>query len=116
MYNDKVSKSLGEAKALKWGQMKKKSTSRIPPDMDSFQLYVARVNYQTYLHLGFDKPDAPSSPTVRYTKEALPRSLDAVLHQERHEIPPDLSDTREVSDTGEEIDYDSELSDTKELD
>ena len=53
MYNDKVSKSLGEAKALKWGQMKKKSTSRIPPDMDSFQLYVARVNYQTYLHLGF---------------------------------------------------------------
>ena len=82
-----------------------------------------------YLHLGFDKPNAPPPPTghgwtmqnskcvpLRYTKEALPRSLDAVLNQERHEIPPDLSDTREVSDTGEEIDYDSELSDTKELD
>jgi len=54
--------------------------------MDSFQLYVARVNYQTYLHLGFDKPDAPSPPTghgwtmqngkcvpLRYTKEALLR-------------------------------------------
>ena len=67
--------------------------------------------------LGFDKPDAPPPPTGHgwtmqngkcYTKEALPRSLDASLHQERHEIPPDLSDTGEVSNTGEEIDYDSE--------
>jgi len=46
---------------------------------------------------------------LRYTKEALPRSLAASLHQQRHEIPPDLSDTGEVSDTGED-------SDTKELD
>ena len=73
-----------------------------------------------YLHLGFDKPNAPPPPTgngwtmqngkcvpLRYTKEALPRSLDASLHQERHEIEPDLSDTGEVSDTGEEIGYDS---------
>ena len=47
--------------------------------------------------LGFDKPDAPPPPTghgwtmqngkcvpLRYTKEALPRSLDESLYQERH--------------------------------
>ena len=27
LYNDKLSKSVGEARALKWGQMKRKSTS-----------------------------------------------------------------------------------------
>ena len=40
IYNDKISKTLGEASALKWGQMKNKSTSRIPPDLDSHSLHV----------------------------------------------------------------------------
>jgi len=41
--------------------MKRKSTSRIPPDLDSLKLHVARVNYQTHIYLAFDKPDAPHS-------------------------------------------------------
>ena len=36
LYNDRVSKSFVEARALKWSKMK--STSSILPDMDSFKL------------------------------------------------------------------------------
>ena len=38
IYNDSKSKSLAECRALKWKQMKRKSTSRLPPD--SFHLHV----------------------------------------------------------------------------
>ena len=109
--------------ALKWEQMKGKSTSRIPPDLDSFKLHVARVNYQTYIYLAFDKPDVPQQPTghgwtlqngmcvpLRFTEEALPRSLHASLHPELQELRADLSDT------GNESDYNSDLSDQDELD
>jgi len=103
--------------------MKRKSTSRIPPDLDSFKLHVARVNYHTYIYLAFDKPDAPPQPNghdwtlqngtcvaLRYTEEALPRSLHASLHRELQKLPADLSDT------GEESDYNTDLSDQDELD
>jgi len=59
-------------------------------DLGSFKLHVATVNYQTYIYLAFDKPHAPPQPTghgwtlqngmcvpLRYTEEALPRSLHA---------------------------------------
>ena len=36
MYNDKNSKSLNEARANKWKQMKNKGTLRLPPEYDSF--------------------------------------------------------------------------------
>jgi len=103
--------------------MKRKSTSRIPPDLDSFKLHVARVNYQTYIHIAFDKPDAPPQPTghgwtlrngmcvpLRHTEEALPISLHASLHRELQELPADLSNT------GEESDHNSDLNDQDELD
>jgi len=103
--------------------MKRKSTSRIPPDLISFKLHVARVNYQTYIYLAFDKPDAPPQPTghgwtlqngmcvpLRYTEEALPRSLHASLHPELPALRADLSDTRKESD------YNSDLNDQDEFD
>jgi len=83
---------------------------------------VARVNYQTYIYLAFDKPDARPQPTShgwtlqngmcvpsRYTEEALPRSRHASLHRELQQLPADLSDT------GEDSDYNSDLSDQDEL-
>ena len=92
-------------------------------DLGSFKLHVATVNYQTYIYLAFDKPHAPPQPTghgwtlqngmcvpLRYTEEALPRSLHASLHRGLQELPADLSDT------GEESDYNSDLSDQDELD
>ena len=84
---------------------------------------MATVNYQTYIYLAFDKPHAPPQPTghgwtlqygmcvpLHYTEEALPRSLHASLHRGLQELPADLSDT------GEESDYNSDLSDQDELD
>jgi len=92
--------------------------------LDSFKLHVARVNYQTYIYLAIDKPDAPHSQLamaghckmacthvpLHYTEEALPRNLHASLHRELQELPADLSDT------GEQSDYNSDLSDQDEFD
>ena len=61
IYSDKINHILGEARALKWGQMKRKSTSRIPPDPDSHN--VIRVNYQVYIQVNYDKLNAPPDPT-----------------------------------------------------
>jgi len=52
---------------------------------------------------------------LRYTEEELPRSLDASLRRKRHEMPTNLGDTRDISETDEESDYDSEFSVTEEL-
>ena len=62
IYNDKHSKRLAEARALKWKIMKKKSTQRLPPDPDSFNLRAQRVNYQSYIFTNYMVKDAPPSP------------------------------------------------------
>ena len=65
IYNDKISKSLGEARARKWNQMKKrKSTLTQRPDRDSLDIKTNRVNYQTYLLMNYDQPCAPPSPDL----------------------------------------------------
>ena len=110
IYNDKISKALGEARALKWGQMKIKSTFRIPLDLDSHNLHVTRVNYQVFIQLNYDKPDAPPDPTnhgwtlsngryvpVRYTKDALPRNFGGFLEDEQ---------TLVHNEDGDETNYD----------
>ena len=88
-----ISKSLGEARARKWNQRKKrKSTLKLPPDRDSLDLKTNRVNYQTYLLMNYDQPCAPPSPLnhgwyidsgscrpTRYTRPALPRNLGEVM-------------------------------------
>jgi len=49
--------------------------------------------------------------SLYYTKEVLPRSVDASLRRKRHEVPTDHGDTGDISDTDEGSDYDSEDSD-----
>ena len=88
IYKDKHSKTLAEARAKKWESMKRKSTLRIPPDIDSHTLKVTRANYQAYIMLNYMKSDAPPSPLqhgwklqdgicspLRYSKPALPERL-----------------------------------------
>ncbi len=88
IYGDKLNKTLATARASKWKAMKTKSTQRIPPDQDSHDLHVKRVNYQTYVLLKYDKPDPPPSPLnngrilvdgrcqpLRYLKPPLPMNL-----------------------------------------
>ena len=48
IYNDRVSKSLGEARARKWNQMKRRSIMRLPPDRDLHNFKVTRGSYHTY--------------------------------------------------------------------
>ena len=85
IYNDKVSKSLAEAKTKKWNAMKRKSTQRIPPDQESHDRNVTRVNYHVYTLRHYHEPDVLPSPLnhgwrlsgglcapIRYTQPALP--------------------------------------------
>ena len=56
IYGDKLNKTLAAARASKWNSMKTKSTQRIPPDQDSHDIHVKRVNYQAKVLLNYDKP------------------------------------------------------------
>ena len=94
--------------------MKNKSTSHIPPDPDSHNLHVTRVNYQVYIQLNYDKPDAAPNTTnhgwtmkdgrcvsVRYTHDALPRSSHDLVEQEQTLLHDDGAESNdEVCDSG----------------
>ena len=114
VYRDKVSNSLGEARSSKWRKMKRKSTLRIPPDLDSLCQKIQRANYQVNLLHNYDVSDAPLSPLghgwrlvngrcqpIRYTKPALPASLTKIVTEgyatgdldNAEDTDPDYSDT-----------------------
>ena len=92
IYGDKLNKTL----ASKWNSRKTKSTQRIPPDQDSHDLHVKRVNYHAYVLLNYDKPYPLPSPLnhgwilvegrcqpLRYLNLPLPRNLsNAVVEQQ----------------------------------
>ena len=112
VYGDKVSKTLSEAHAVKWNRMKKKSTQRIPPDHDSHDLKVKRVNYQVYILLSYDKPEPPPSPLdngwnlvdgkcqpLRYVSAPLPKNLDEIFTKQHCEQSRNESDLESQSDT-----------------
>ena len=119
VYNDKTSKSLGEARAKKWCTMKRKSTARLPPDEESHYLRALRVAYQAYVWLHFHMPDAPPSPLqygwqnrdgkcvpVRYRSTALP----AELRMTTGSCPrdSDTSDDESETESGESTTCDEE--------
>ena len=98
IYNDAISKTLGEARARKWALMKRKSTLRLPPDQDSHDLKVTRGNYQTYMLLNYHKVDPCPPPLghgwelingfclpVRYTKPALPIHLSVITREKEQD-------------------------------
>ena len=49
IYGDKVSRTMGTARAAKWKAMKKKSFIPLPPDVDSLYQHCLRANYFAYL-------------------------------------------------------------------
>ena len=114
VYRDKVRKSVGEARSSKWRKMKRKSTLRIPPDLDSLCQKIQRANYQVNLLHNYDVSDAPLSPLdhgwrlvngrcqpIRYTKPTLPASLTKIVTEghvtgdldNAEDTDPDYSDT-----------------------
>ena len=53
---------MGEARAIKYNLLNKKSTALIPPVDDSVAFYSARPNYLTTIFKHFAKPDAAEPP------------------------------------------------------
>jgi hypothetical protein len=125
IYGDKVSKTLGQARALKWRNLKKKTTSRIPPDRDSHNLKVQRVNYQSHLFLNFHKKELVPSPLnngwtldnskcvpLRYCKPSLPKDLirssqnageDGMPTSDESDVDDDNSDTDDDYSATEDV-------------
>ena len=95
IYNDSTSESLAECRAVKWKQMKKKTTSRLPPDPDSFHLHVKRANYQCYIFRHYMESSAPPIPysygwhineqgltiPTMFTKEAVPKDMEEMYEK-----------------------------------
>ena len=96
--------------------MKTKSTLRLPPDRESHDLKVQRVNYQTFIFLNFAQAESPPSPLnngwileegfcvpVRHHLPALPRYLKEVVQQQENEADNSSSDSAQ-SDSGSDND------------
>lgn len=93
VYNQSKSESLAEARAQKWKSMKRKSFRRLPPDIDSYKLKLARVNFQAFIMLNYAKDTFAHSPLdsgweitsagqcipTRHASPALPQRFNKLL-------------------------------------
>jgi len=61
VYGDAKSRTLRDARAVKWGAQKKKSTIQLVPDSDSLRLHLDRTNYVAYLPKHYHVQSHPSS-------------------------------------------------------
>ena len=78
IYGDKVSRTMGTARAAKWKAMKKISFIRLPPDVDSLRQHCLRANYLAYLvhypsleDLGASQWSLSSCPPHTYSTSSL---------------------------------------------
>ena len=60
VYGDTKSKTLGDARAVKWRSQKKKSTLRLVPDLDSLRPHLERANYLAYVQKHYQLQSHPS--------------------------------------------------------
>ena len=56
--------SCGEARAEKWRKQKKKNTLNLPPDSDSLDYDLQRVNYLSYIMKNFHLKEHPTPKCV----------------------------------------------------
>ena len=104
IYTDKKSESLPQARASKWRSLRRKTTSRIPPDADTLLHHMQRANYQTFIWLSYHDPSPPPSPLqhgwfqengrvlpIKHSLPPLPRNLQELLitAEENHESSSD---------------------------
>ena len=52
---------MGQSRATKWNGMRRKITSRIPPDSDELLHHIKRTNYQAWILKRYDDPAQPLS-------------------------------------------------------
>ena len=60
IYSDYKSKTIAEARASRWKLQKRKSLTRMIPDMDSLIHHIKRANYIAYIQRNFSFKDHPS--------------------------------------------------------
>ena len=127
IYRDPNCPTLSKVRASKWKALKSKSTLRLPPDRDSHELHIQRVNYQVYILLNYDKPDAPPSPIEngwflengtckprRYRQPAKPKTLSDIFSQNSFDTTESNGDSDEenINSSDDDIDdTDSESDD-----
>jgi hypothetical protein len=127
IYRDPNCLTLSKVRASKWKALKSKSTLRLPPDRDSHELHIQRVNYQVYILLNYDKPDAPPSPIEngwflengtckprRYRQPAIPKTLSDIFSQNSFDTTESNGDSDEenINSSDDDIDdTDSESDD-----
>ena len=88
VYDECSNVTCGKARALKWNKMKKKRTAQLPPDEDSLNQHLMRVNFILYCQLNFRLVEHPSPvghgweiingkcKPVRHRNPALPASFE----------------------------------------
>lgn len=130
IYGDKMSRTMGTARAAKWKAMKKKSFIRLPPDVDSLRQHCLRANYLAYLLHHPSLKDHPSPlghgwelasgrcHPVRHTRPALPTHLpEPELSEDSEEDESDEdNDDEEDNCVPRQCDDSSECSDTDSID
>ena len=127
---DKVSRTMGTARAAKWKAMKKKSFIRLPPDVDSLRQHCLRANNPAYLVHHPSLKDHPSPlghgwelasgycRPVRHTRPALPTHLpERELSEDSEEDESDEdNDDKEENFVPRWCNDSSESSDTNSID
>ncbi len=130
IYGDKMSTTMGTARAAKWKALKKKSFIRLPPDVDSLRQHCLRANYLAYLvhHPALKDHPPPLGhgwelasgrcSLVHHTRLALPTHLpEPELSEESEEDESDEdNDNEEDNCVPRQCDDSSESSDTDSID
>jgi len=87
IYSDKKSLTATEARAVKWKNLKNKTTMHLPPDQDSLMMDIVGANYLAFIQKKFLRKVHPSPLThgwhlvngrclpVQYSKPALTITL-----------------------------------------
>ena len=110
IYGDKMSRTMGTARAANWKAMKKKSFIRLPPDVDNLRQHCFHANYLAYLVHHPSLKDHPS-PLGHSWELASSR-----CHPVRHTRPAHTTDLPEpeLSENSEEDDSDEDNNDNED--
>ena len=116
IYNDQKNSKLNVARASKWKSMKNKSTSRLPPDKDSYRQHVYRAHHQAKIWYNFrDSGDQPNPVGCGYILSGQnllpsPHTKDPILN-EMMEMMHAVQLIKDESSDSEDVESDSHPSD-----
>ena len=119
MYSANFGSTCAEARATKWRTMKKKNTVRLPPDDDSLNHHLDRVNFISFCQMHYDLLEHPSlinngweikdgrCRPVGYSRPPLPYQFSS---------PAGVEDSDSSSDSDCDSEQDSDMSEESDVD